>query len=574
MYPENRQPKSRPGAKPSARITLSYGFGRLDPAVPEVDEALHYYFREFVPGDAAGYAIIMRSSSLSMEDFRSRTIFPSGLMPRVIELLHGRGYAVTISDERAHRPQQIPDANTLAAAKGMDRVFLEAIAAHPLGQIEVSGFQAVVRRISQIANLFLRAKVVVVAGTNRRAGALRWALAGALQETVGRAGHRTVQIKHRIVVSSPAYLDALDSREVHVVIIPDVCDLGNVGAECIGGITFDAARTYLFRRPGQNLGARTELRCEAMGGRLIFRLSPERAAVRVQICRAGSFLVNGCGVGLQQKRTGIWHNDARNEMIAKIADAFVRNDRHVLWEAGLMLNDSDCGWLDHVPKVRVQVLVESTEHAQELQRRLPTWRVRTNAGFDQQSPQSHSGTIVTLTATELRGMQPEVLIRADGGSFPLNVRGVPPWKKMMPGGRMYVVDVDDAVDSHLRGNLLLRISQYRNLGWEVEEPSSPHFSRPEGKEEHSYARATRESRRISTARTISQIYACKQTNELNRRPRPDIAKASATGDPPSSPEGANAYRAGHPTAGKRKSRTKGSLSSENSIPPRERSNLS
>lgn len=519
MNVHNRESANQTSAKASAHIVMSGGFGILDPGLPEVEEALSYSYREFVPGSPAGHAIVSRGRSLCTEDFRGRTVFSVGLVPRIAELLDRRGYSVTISDERAQRPRRNPDANVLAAANGRDRAFLEAVARNPLGQIEVFGFQAVIRRISEIANLFPNSKVVVVAGTNRRAQTLHWWLERELQQAVGRAGNRTVRIHHRVIVCSPRYLHTIDGRNVDLVIIPDVADIGDGGADRIARVTFDNARTYLFRNTGLNLGARIEMRCEAIAGPLIFRLAPERAAVRVQICRAGSFPVSGCGNGLERKRSGIWWNSARNDLVARVGDAFARDDRHALWEAGLMSDPSDCTWLDHLPKRHVQILVESTEHARELHRRLPHWCVRECGHCIQKNPQEPAGTIVTLAAAYLHGTFPHVLIRADGADFPLNVRGIPPWQPMAPEGRIYLVDLDDDVDAQSRQDLMKRIRQYHDTGWQVTEGCPLYV--PLSVKDRSEAQliAVKEARGQSTVESTNRNRARNKARDIDGRPR-------------------------------------------------------
>jgi hypothetical protein len=117
---------------------------------------------------------------------------------------------------------------------------------------------------------------------------------------------------------------------------------------------------------------------------------------------------------LDRKRTQIWRNRPRNELIAQIAEEIATGDPQRLQELGLIREQLD-------PE-SIAILVESPEHAERLAELLPEWNVRTYAagpnGCTPNDPTTNQY-IVTERYLVENPLKVDILVRVTGGPHPL-----------------------------------------------------------------------------------------------------------------------------------------------------------
>jgi hypothetical protein len=183
-------------------------------------------------------------------------------------------------------------------------------------------------------------------------------------------------------------------------------------------------------------------------------------------------------LGLDWKRHSIWRNSERNRAIAQVAAALAGGDTAALWPYGL--------FLDGVPAIRppedrrVVVLVESPEHARVLGDLLPGWPVLV-AG--ESTPREGSGpgavgggqedldgppraAIMTWLHAHVRGcLEADVVSRADGTPWPLELPLASPGREEHGGGAVRLVDLADHQDRTARDAARARRLDYRDRGW-------------------------------------------------------------------------------------------------------------
>jgi hypothetical protein len=119
--------------------------------------------------------------------------------------------------------------------------------------------------------------------------------------------------------------------------------------------------------------------------------------------------------------------------------------------------------------------VESTEHGRELLRRLPDWKLidavpRSGPGHRQQGPNDPLAglgqTIITLTAaTKMPSLDTQVLIRATGGEWPLDLQGFPPVQVNQARTGIILIDCADDGDDSTRHDSRCRLREYVERGW-------------------------------------------------------------------------------------------------------------
>src|SRR5262249_37347187 len=141
---------------------------------------------------------------------------------------------------------------------------------------------------------------------------------------------------------------------------------------------------------------------------------------------------------LERKRRHVWRAGRRNDFIAALTDALVGRDRATLWGHGLFLGAEDDAYFTG-PAPSVTVLVESPEHGRELLKRLPGGELWDAVPRKGQAAQRAADpfkigplpqVILTLVeATRLtdndgrHSLGTEVLVRADGTEWPLDLKG-------------------------------------------------------------------------------------------------------------------------------------------------------
>jgi hypothetical protein len=234
-------------------------------------------------------------------------------------------------------------------------------------------------------------------------------------------------------------------------------------------------RLFGFVVPGWQPAGRPGLGLQSFVGPVIYRVDDGRApesAVRVLAFRPP--WSPPCADDLspyERKRQAYWHNHARNDALAAVARAWRGGDEEALWEQGLLLGQKPAGLWEAGPP-SVTVLVESPAHGRELLGRLPGWRLEallpkvmpaTGPGW----ARPLDGVVLTARAAACWARLPtDVLIRADGGGWPLGMLALAPHA----GGEALLVDVLDDADGPAAAATRRRLADYAARGWHVELP--------------------------------------------------------------------------------------------------------
>lgn len=402
-------------------------------------------------------------------DRRGRLWFPAGLVPEAVRELEGDGYRVEVQDLR--RDVLDADRTVIGGAEGADRRYLEAVAAHPLGVVEVADDAEMVSRIAQLVRLYPGARVIVAVATRRAAWALWRALGGHLGEAVGLVTAKTRRPGRRCAVCTYRMLARHADRSRAVLVIVEAeRALRSVAAYAAGEGAYP--RVYGVVYAGVTLDEVTDLRLRALAGEVIHAAPAPAAPARVMMIPSPSTPTRASGRGLHRKRRAVWENRPRNRLVARVARALLEGDVDTLHESGV---DVHCDELNARDR-RVAVLVESTAHARELRSLLRGWQVLSVAPAELREPLARDaadvatgqGVIVTLLHAALRGLDADLVVRATGGRGEWLADGFPPRQRDTGRPAPLVIDLLDAVDKWARTDTRLRIADYRRRRWPVE----------------------------------------------------------------------------------------------------------
>jgi hypothetical protein len=239
-----------------------------------------------------------------------------------------------------------------------------------------------------------------------------------------------------------------------------------------------------FVRPGHRNSQSTELQLEVLTGPVIYKtptILGQQAGVRVLFAAAPWSPPGNRASPLEDMRRLYWHNGPRNDTLAALARACRRADLEALWPHGLLLDDQQFP-AGSPGAARVAVLMESPEHARELQKLLPDWPLlQAETGGNGRSAGQNPAecawglpdqAIVTLVrAAQLRQFDTDVLVMATGRGVPAIPAGFPPTVAGAEQRQVLIVDVDDDLDRVARHDTHHRLGYYRARGFEVDVPS-------------------------------------------------------------------------------------------------------
>jgi hypothetical protein len=465
--------------KHDVRIDVGDQFAHVTPAMADcLAPLLSYHGQKFDLGGPLGY---QRSSGrVRLYGFTAggRLWTPAGFVPRIASTLQANGHTVLVTDHRIRNPRLRANAALLASVGPEERAFLEAVDRAPLGQVAVRTPQDVARLTALLQQFYPEARIAVAATTRHAVGQTRRQLA------------RQLSLVDRPTASGSApfvgtywALGDFNRLDLDILLLADGLDLSRrKPAWCVAWPR--DVRRYAFLRPDTQLGQRTRLVLEAWCGPLIYRAPAAKgpqARVRVVTAHAPPVAVPRGLSGLARKRAA-WHNPARNDMVTELARAFAAGDHASVWRYGLFLRDGDRYWFDaYAGQRRVAVMVEGTEHAQELQQRLPGWGVvhaipsadaldgapvgpdRNNSAADKPH------TIITSLAAARNGMPGDVVV-VGSGQVPQQL--AEPWPPAPePGREVLLVDLLDDADEDAREATRTRLRDYRARGWQVTCPA-------------------------------------------------------------------------------------------------------
>jgi len=273
------------------------------------------------------------------------------------------------------------------------------------------------------------------------------------------------------VVCSLQDFDQLNSLDFDMVVFFDAHQvLGHAHDDAFARLKHQ--RVYGFVRAGQDLSGSTELQLLSRFGPLIGTAHPDGPTTTVRVLWALPpwSPPPGPPKALERKRTAIWHNDVRNDFLAKIAHSFADRDESKLIECGLLLDEKTAMPAN---QLAVTIIAESTEHGRELVQRLPGWELLRRVPRDETSvpatrnvwkPRPLDRTVITHRAvTEFPVIDTDVLILASA-ACPEAIGGSK-LPSLEPGNQVLVIDLADDFDMRARADVRIRARSYAARGW-------------------------------------------------------------------------------------------------------------
>ncbi len=372
--------------------------------------------------------------------------FPAGLMERVVERLGRDGIGAQIVDQRRRSSRLARAKQYLDELPARDRRRLRTMLANPLGQVEVTDVADAIDVVGQLARIWPRGRIDICAATRRAVIECRNRLAEQLSKDVRLAVSGRVRRIGRILVGTSHMLPRDDRRDILIVLDGgELWGLSAINRRWHGDAHY-RRRFALVQRNRRNDSWRN-FALQALTGPVISTgRRPRKQIARTYLLAEGK-KPRRAGSRLTQKRERFWLNAARNKLVANMAVGLADNPDRALLEH--MREHIVVGQLGTREDPRVAILVESAEHARELARLLPTWRIdtanepaRRNLTPNIESPHA----IVTETRAAKFGVDAQIIIRAAGTSAPLKIRNFPPrTTREESGTHVLIVDVIDSL---------------------------------------------------------------------------------------------------------------------------------
>jgi hypothetical protein len=172
---------------------------------------------------------------------------------------------------------------------------------------------------------------------------------------------------------------------------------------------------------------------------------------------------------LERKREAIWHNPDRNAYIVDLVRAIQSNDQQWLARIPCWQTLASVNPLEEGEAYSVAVLVESPEHARELQRQMPDWNVLiaengSTIGWPDGQP-LHRVILTERAAQNLLLVDTDVLIRATGGQTPFPVREAR--HDQVAQEAMAILDIADEGCAQMHSDTRQRRADYVGHDWHV-----------------------------------------------------------------------------------------------------------
>jgi hypothetical protein len=383
----------------------------------------------------------------------SGLLIPAGLAPRVVAEVERTGRTVELVDETENRPGLAVDEHVLARLGPREAAFLRAILAQRRGLIAAPRLEDRVALVAAVALALPQACISIGVASRALAASFHAKLSRRLHEPVAlHHKHGVVFSEERVRVATVGSLDPWCSDLVLFVEATDA--ITSLFRPTMNALNQGQA-AFGFVDESNQLGERERLRLEACLGPIIHRVGPAPATVSVRVVRLEPVPHLGVRDALEWKRRAIWGNQDRNAAIARIAALLADGHADPAFRAD--------------PKVAV--LVESPEHGRALAKLLEGWpllkRCPERPGTTHEDSELPARSIITyLRARQLGIGDVAVLIRADGGGWPLPSIGFPRLADS-PSTAVTLVDFEDRGDSRLASDTHRRLSEYRGRGWQI-----------------------------------------------------------------------------------------------------------
>ena len=433
-----------------------------------LDNVLACVVTRIEPGGPLGHRHARELLRLWDEGADGTVTVPAGLVPRLVLALHAAGYRVEVEDLR----RQEHAADGVREARGLlGDVLAGRLADEPRGLIEGHGHDAFAV-VAGIARLFPTARVLVAARNRRQARAAFRSLRDLLGNEVGHWRDPEAFGRRVLVTTVPRLGDATPADFDTVVALDARAATRRLGRD--GLVRLGCGRVYGCVPHDALLSRRERLNLEAYFGPVLHRDPAGGAFVGVRVVMALPPWSPPVAPGdaLARKRA-LWNDAARNRFVADAAVAIAARNEVELSRLGLF-GAAEVMGTNTAP--RVAVLAESPEHGRILRRLLPGWALVIAGDPDTALP---AKAVVTLVAAaEKLSVDADVLVRADGGPGPLDLRSFPPGR-VFPGSAVLVLDLNDDFDSGARRNTGGRVEWYDGRGWPVS--GRPSWTRAPGR---------------------------------------------------------------------------------------------
>lgn len=422
-------------------------------------------------------------------------VIPTGLFFSLVSRLREGGSIVKINDHRVYDDRLTGDNEVLKAAMLDDNVILNAVRQHPMGQIEVNGPDGAAEAISLILEYFPNARALVPVASRNLADSLSWKLT---QHGVPVSRQFTARRLKSTRCAIVTYKKLYGARrgEWDLLLLTDPEGATNIQSPHAiehamakgasgweDGLEYHdrGMRVYSLVEPNWTRAKNRKLRLEVVSGPTIVKMISRRAGVECLWLRTPSRTKINTTNGVDFKRETYWHHQRRNQYAASVARAFRECDRRKLQRYGINLSGD-------VPEIRggqapnVAVLVESSEHAEELAGHLPDWAVRRWTGKPQGRRQKRPlrNGIITVSAAQAYGLKLDVLVVASGEPAALDALGFPPPLNGQDDREVLVVDFTDEFDPKSRKRSADRRRDAGRRGWEDITPTTQANQRTKG----------------------------------------------------------------------------------------------
>ena len=331
---------------------------------------------DFVSGGPYGVQSVPTTHRFYKCDDEGFLMTAAGLIPRVVSVCEQRGIAVPIIDRSRWPILRQAAANLPDDPSESDGELLQAIVSSPRGRI-VTQARDHLRLVSLICRVFATARVLIVTANREHRDRLFAKLKSRLRRPVSTHGDIAWGASNRVTVITSHFFAGVgrvnNDFDVILFLSPDAVT-ANQAFETAAELNHELI--YCLAPPSHCPDELTQLRLEAICGAVIHNATASLPVVQVAMVEALPTRVPTKLTALERKRLAIWHNDQRNDFIAKIASAVASQDVSTFSHRSGFLNEH-VDLLTTVSDPGVAVLVETAAHGRELQRRLPGWSLHT-----------------------------------------------------------------------------------------------------------------------------------------------------------------------------------------------------
>jgi hypothetical protein len=308
---------------------------------------------------------------------QGKIITLSGLVPRLAKGLAAAGYQVVIKDRRAPDPLKDADFSfrQLPASEGWIKQLCEAVVREPRGQLILDNEKEIARAVAEVLRLFPERSVCIVANSNARIRSVHRQLRDLTARKVTIDPRRFWETKPRTLICLAGLASSCRPEDFAIMLYTDVESVVASPTTRCRMQRGSGTRIYAFFARARRLDAYQQLTLEAATGPVIFDQTQAAGCLpEVHVWHAGPPAYpaqRDTRDPLLRKRANIWHNLARNGLVAELAGSISDMDPARLRELNLNELGDALAQLPQTSPPCVAVVVESVE----LKKLLP-WPLR------------------------------------------------------------------------------------------------------------------------------------------------------------------------------------------------------